>query len=109
MLGFAILAILALVAILAFGENSNDDPESLTAVPKSVEAYCPPQKAPDFDLANVVGEDFDDAEEWAKGEGMTVRPIVIDGEPLAVTLDYRKERINVAVEDDEVIAYCGMY
>lgn len=108
-LGFAIAALLALAAILAFGEESNKEPESLTAVPKSIEPFCPPQKAPDFDLSNVVGEDLDDAQEWAEGQGMSVRPIVIDGEPQAVTFDYRKSRINVAIDDDEVIAYCGMF
>lgn len=110
MLGFAILAILFVVAILAFGDDSGESGESLTAVPESIEAFCPPQQEePDFDLTEIIGEDFDDAEEWATENGNTLRPIVIDGEPLAVTLDYREERINVAVEDDEVVAYCGNY
>jgi hypothetical protein len=50
----------------------------------------------------VVGMTADEAQAATEAAGYTYRVVEIDGEPQAVTLDYRIDRVNVALEDDVV-------
>lgn len=71
----------------------NDDPAAVqcTAPPKGV-----------FDATRIVGESLQQAERAARERGCTVREVERDGEGLAVTEDYRPDRVNVATEDGDV-------
>lgn len=107
MLGFAVAALIALALILVNQERTDKDSDDSPS--SSITAFCPPADPPDFELDEIIGEDFAEVEAWAADRGNAVRPVVVDGEPQIVTQDYRTDRINVAVEDDEVVAYCGNY
>jgi serine-aspartate repeat-containing protein C/D/E len=50
----------------------------------------------------LVGLTEDEAEEAAAEQGWTVRVVVRDGEDLPATMDFRPNRVNVEVTDDEV-------
>jgi hypothetical protein len=52
--------------------------------------------------ATLVGTSAEEAEAAADAAGVTYRVVMVDGEPRAVTLDYRPDRVNVAIEDDVV-------
>ena len=60
------------------------------------------------DLAPLVGMTLADAEAWAEARGMLVRPVVIDGEPLAVTEDFSLDRINVELKAGVVSVVQGL-
>lgn len=68
--------------------------------PKRVQCTGPPEGV--FDATSVVGSTLARAKEAAAEEGCQIRVAVRDGEPLALTQDYRPDRVNVAVEDGEV-------
>lgn len=53
---------------------------------------------------SVVGMSLDDAQQAAEDAELTLRVVSTDGEAAAVTQDYRTDRINVEVVDDEVVA-----
>jgi hypothetical protein len=44
-----------------------------------------------------------EAEKATTDAGYAFRVVSVDGEPKAVTMDYREDRINAEVEDDEVV------
>jgi hypothetical protein len=52
---------------------------------------------------SLIGLTDGQAEEATEEAGFTYRVVSIDGEPLAVTLDYRTDRVNVSLEDDVVV------
>lgn len=54
-------------------------------------------------LERYVGLPLDDFTGEAKADGYETRVVMRDGEPLAVTMDYRTDRVNVAVEGDVVV------
>lgn len=104
---FGVLAIGAMVLILAFGaEDTNKSSQS----PAEPQEYLCEQAIPtDFELTDVEGKSFEDAEAWAEDSDFAIRPVAIDGEPQVQTMDYRTDRINVQVDDDIVTRYCGNY
>jgi len=51
----------------------------------------------------LVGLSVADAEKATTDAGLTFRVVSVDGEPKPVTMDYRDDRINAEVEDDEVV------
>ncbi|HSO03456.1 MAG TPA: META domain-containing protein [Candidatus Limnocylindrales bacterium] len=51
----------------------------------------------------LVGMSVADAEKATTDAGFTFRVVSEDGEPKPVTMDYREDRINAEVEDDEVV------
>lgn len=110
---FAVLAIGAMVAILALGaeetSNTKDTTNSGQPTAEPPEYFCDQAIPTEFELSDVEGKTFDDAEEWAEANNFTIRPTAIDGEQLAQTQDYRTDRINVQVDDDIVTRYCGNY
>ena len=54
--------------------------------------------------ADLVGMDEDGAAEHAAAHGATVRVIERDGRSLPMTMDFREDRVNVAVADGRVVA-----
>jgi len=51
----------------------------------------------------LVGMSVDDAEAATTEAGFEFRVVSVDGEERPVTMDYRPDRVNVAVEDDKVV------
>ena len=86
-------------------------PES-TAPPASAPEATPPQgSSPDSSLPTVssasavlVGLTQAQAEEAAADHGWTIRVIRLDGQDRPMTMDYRPDRVNVAVTDGNVTA-----
>ena len=52
----------------------------------------------------LAGLDEEAAGEHARAHGGIVRVIERDGQPLPMTMDYREDRVNVAVADGRVTA-----
>lgn len=71
----------------------NDDPEAVTCT-------GPPEGV--FDATTIVGRSEVDAAAAAEAEGCSVRVVERDGRSLAVTEDFRPDRINVAVAEGVV-------
>jgi hypothetical protein len=59
-------------------------------------------------IEDVVGMDVNSAESALADLGYEMRIVRLDGEDLAVTMDYREDRVNVEVEDDTVVAVQGI-
>jgi hypothetical protein len=68
--------------------------------PAAVQCTGPPRGV--FDATEVVGESLAEAERAARREGCSVREVKRDGKGLAVTDDFRPDRVNVATEGGEV-------
>ena len=51
----------------------------------------------------LIGMVYKTAEKELKREGMKLRMVVLEEEPLFVTAEYNSKRINVAVVDDKII------
>lgn len=60
-----------------------------------------------FKLSDVEGQTLPELEAWAKERGWTVRPTIVDGQPKAMTMDFRHDRINVQIDAGVVTRYCG--
>ena len=52
---------------------------------------------------SLIGMTVEDAQAAAEEAGFAFRVTSTDGEGAAVTMDYRTDRINAEVEDDEVV------
>jgi len=52
---------------------------------------------------SLIGMSAADAEAAATDAGFAFRVTSTDGKPAAVTMDYREDRINAEIEDDEVV------
>ncbi len=78
----------------------NKDPSAVqcTGAPKGV-----------FDATAIVGEPYAQARKAALAQGCDVRAVVKDGKPLAVTQDFRPDRIDVVVRDGDVVRIDGIY
>lgn len=78
----------------------NDDPSAVqcTGAPEEV-----------FDATAIVGEPLGEATRAARAAGCDVRVVIEDGEALAVTDDFRPDRINVVVADGAVERIEGLY
>lgn len=59
-------------------------------------------------LEQYVGSTLDEFMAQAKALGASVRVGEQDGEPLAVTMDYSPDRVNVAVKGDVVVSILGV-
>jgi hypothetical protein len=71
----------------------NDDPAR-------VRCTGPPRGL--FDATAIVGGSLSEAEAAAEAEGCSVREVIRDGEGLAVTDDFRPDRVNVATRAGRV-------
>ena len=68
---------------------------------------CPQGTPEGFELSDVEGKSLAEVEDWAGENDMTVRVVMEDGQPNAMTMDYRTDRVNVQVEAGTVTRYCG--
>jgi hypothetical protein len=104
----AALIAAALLALAGCGDDGQDEQAATT--PTGVSVTCPKESGGETFEANVlVGKSLDAATAEAKNYACTVRPVEIDGEPQAVTMDVRGDRINVVVENDQVVEVKGVY
>jgi hypothetical protein len=76
----------------------NDDPSMVVCTGKPKKGEGPGV----FDATVVIGDPIGDAEKAAARQGCQIRVAVIDGEPQALTEDFRPDRLNVAIEAGEV-------
>jgi hypothetical protein len=105
---FLAIALGAMILILA--NNTSEDTGSGGTPGGSLQTNDCPRGTPEgFELSDVEGKTLSEVESWAAGEGMTVRVVVRDGQPLPTTMDYNADRINTQVEADVVTRYCGNF
>jgi len=90
------------------------------AWPRPVSRYDPPAEPPPgpiwvtgtgepFDARETIGHDPDEAEAIARRRGCRIRVLILEGERLNRTDDFKPHRINVAVSDGVVATILGMY
>lgn len=92
------------------GAAPTTDPASATATATSEENPClreggpaePPDARPGTEA--YLGLTKAEAERYAQTHGQTVRVAGRDGECFALTMDYRDDRVNIYLEDDEIVA-----
>ena len=53
----------------------------------------------------IIGMTVAEATAYAEASGVPFRPVKVDGEALAVTMDFRPGRINAEIENDVVVGY----
>lgn len=51
----------------------------------------------------IIGKTLQAAEDYAQTAGFTVRPVLIDGEHQAFSMNHEENRINVALEKGTVV------
>ena len=105
---FGVVALAGVVLILAFGDSQGAAGSTDEPVAAQPSEFCPPASDLPFDADEVEGESVEDADEWAADNGYTIRPVVIDGEPQATTMDFNPDRVNVEIASDTVVAVCSM-
>jgi hypothetical protein len=93
----------AAALVLTVSACGDDDTASTTTTTTVVDAGAEAAAVED-----VVGMEVDAAESTLTELGYQMRIVRLDGEDLAVTMDYREDRVNVAVEDDVVVAVEGI-
>jgi hypothetical protein len=103
-----LIAALGALAIVVGSQGAPDTGSGGTPGPDNP-ADCPRGTPDGFKLSDVEGKTLDEVEHWAGGRGMSVRVVMEDGRPMAVTMDYRTDRINTQVEAGVVTRYCGNY
>lgn len=81
-------------------DGKRPGPPDKNADPEAVECTGEPRGT--FDATAIVGMPIAEAEAVAEDDGCSVRVVERDGEGLASTLDFRSDRVNVAVEDGSV-------
>lgn len=105
---FLAVALGALAIVVASNKSSDGGDAAEPPVPtQTADFECTQAEPVGFELSDVEGKSLSEVEEWAAGEGKTVRVVVKDGQPLAATMDYNPDRINVQTEADTVIRYCN--
>lgn len=50
----------------------------------------------------LIGKSFEEAEAIATNMGYILRPTVVDGQPMAVTMEFRTDRLNVSTKNNIV-------
>lgn len=113
------LAIVALFMVFAFGaaglvvfasaESASSETGAAVAPGAEAAPDCPRGEPQGFALSDIEGKTMPEAEAWAASMDWTVRPVMIDGQPQATTMDFREDRVNVQLEEDVVTRYCGNY
>ena len=83
---------------------ATDVPVPDTAVAPAVDPAVDPDMSVAQDVADsVLGMSEVEATKTAEAKGLSVRVGSRDGEDFPLTMDYRTDRINAEVEDDEVV------
>jgi hypothetical protein len=85
------------------GPGEPDPDRDLTAL------RCRDAPGETLDATALTGLGLPEAERRAERRGCSVRVVERDGESLVVTEDFRPDRVNLAVEDGEVVAIIGAY
>jgi hypothetical protein len=103
---FATLMIAMSLVLAGCGDNK---PAPKVAVPTTV-VQCPKGSTSSngFNASTLVGKTFKEAQGTASKYDCTVRPVEVDGEPKAVTMDYSESRINVILKDDVITKVQGI-
>jgi hypothetical protein len=101
------LPVLAAAAAFAFTLSACGDDDTTTTTPTTAPATAG-AGADAGSIEDVVGMDVSSAESALADLGYEMRIVRLDGEDLAVTMDYREDRVNVEVEDDTVVAVQGI-
>jgi hypothetical protein len=107
-------AIMALFLALAFGLTgfmilaAGDESMELAASGAERSEFCAVGEPAPFDVAKIEGQSVTDAENWLTDNGYSMRPVVVDGKPQAMTMDMRPDRANVQVDGGRVSYYCFM-
>lgn len=102
---FLVLAVGALT-IIVLGNQPQDTGSGGTPGP-DLGFQCTQGVPEGFALSDVEGKTLAEVEAWAAGKDWTVRVVAEDGEPKAMTMDYRPDRVNVQLEAGVVTRYCG--
>lgn len=105
-----LLAVVVVVGLSACGSEggmtgespANESPQVSSTPTASLPPVAP---EPDNDAVSQALVGLPEAAAQAKAEaaGYTVRVAVVDGEPRALTMDYRPDRINVELENGVVV------
>ena len=113
-------SVVILSSVLALGPAGCSSPDGGGPAPANGQgqpggAVQDPQQAPltpELEpFRPLLGKSIADAERWlaqnptsVHGTRITrVRPVVRDGEDLIVTMDYRDDRLNVAIRDEVIV------
>lgn len=113
-----IIVLLVVAASLALGACGGSSDDGASAAQKAPSASAPslpppiasPAEDPEQDTINeaLAGLTQEQAEAAATAAGYTTRVVSVDGEPRMMTMDYRTDRINLEIDDDQVTrAYVG--
>lgn len=100
-----IIPLLALMVGLAgCGSDEISTPAPPPETPAAAAVYCPSARKPPeaFDANTLVGKTLSDAKQEAAKFGCSVRAVELDGKPQAATMDFREDRVNVAISDGRV-------
>lgn len=116
------VALLALALLLAPGCKNEEPAPADGATPPASQPTEPAQPVPAGleAFAPIVGKTPAEAEEWLKQHPtasaehpdtpvVVVRPVKVDGEELARTMDMRNDRVNVVVEQGVITGVDGVY
>lgn len=76
-------------------QNPQDDPHLYPVQSIGISASTP--------SPNLVGMTVSDARNVLKQRGLALRVTVEDGSPYMLTMDYRRDRVNVEVKDGKVV------
>ena len=103
-----LLLVVLAVALAACGDSDSTESSGTTAAAPSTEtATCPKGTVAADD---VVGLTVDQAKAVALEQGCEeIRVIERDGKHLPTTMDFRVDRLNVAVTDGKVTSIDGVY
>jgi hypothetical protein len=104
-----ILAIGAVVAAIALGSDSGGDSNTSVKGSESKPRYCPKGDESGYDANDLVGRNVSTAKERAKAENCKLRVVRRNGTWLAVSDDWRPDRINVAVRGYRVTRITGIH
>ncbi|MEO1061926.1 MAG: hypothetical protein AAFZ07_10940 [Actinomycetota bacterium] len=93
--------LLSLVVVLGLAACGDDDGASS-------DPAAPPTSASEDPSIALPRLTEAEADAWATERGLELRVVEVDGEPLAVTDDFREDRINVAIVDGVVTDVSGL-
>jgi hypothetical protein len=98
------LLVLSVAAVAVLGACGGDDGDANTADPGTADTVSIDDLFDPAPLEQYVGSPLSEFTTQAEALGAEVRVVERDGESLAVTMDLRPNRVNVAVEGpDEIV------
>jgi len=88
---------------------ASDQPERKHGGSSEPPRYCPRGDADGYDANDLIGRTVPRAKERARAEDCKLRVVRRNGTWLAVSDDWRPDRINVAVRDHRVTRITGIH